>query len=110
MRGYRAAIIGCGSIGGTHARGYSAVKTIHLAACANMGVYASARCREKVHLPLQTRANPLDLMVESGHLPVERPGRYDVRSQLLSGEAMSLEELLAAAEKSNAAASDEGRR
>lgn len=58
-----------------------------------MGVYESARCREKVHLPLQTRANPLDLMVESGQLPVQRPGRYDIRSHLLSGEAMSLEQL-----------------
>lgn len=56
-----------------------------------MGVYESARCHEKVRLPLQTRANPLDLMVESGALPVERPGRYDVRSFLLSGEAMRLE-------------------
>ena len=56
-----------------------------------MGVYESARCHEVVHLPLQTRANPLDLMVESGQLPVQRPGRYDVRSFLLSGEAMDLE-------------------
>ena len=58
-----------------------------------MGVYESARCHERVRLPLQTRANPLDLMVESGHLPVGRPGRYDIRSFLLSGEAMSLEDL-----------------
>jgi len=58
-----------------------------------MGVYESARCHEKVSLPMQTRVNPLDLMVESGHLPVTRPGRYDIRSFLLSGEAMSLEDL-----------------
>ena len=56
-----------------------------------MGAYESARLHERVYLPVQTRANPLDLMVESGHLPVERPGRYDVRSFLLSGEAMDLE-------------------
>jgi predicted dehydrogenase len=56
-----------------------------------MGVYESARCHEVVRLPLQTRANPLDLMVESGQLPVERPGRYDVRSFLLGGEAMYFE-------------------
>ena len=56
-----------------------------------MGVYESARCHEVVRLPLQTRANPLDLMVESGQLPVERPGRYDVRSFLLGGEGMHLE-------------------
>lgn len=59
-----------------------------------MGVYESARCHERVSLPLQTRTNPLDLMVESGQLPVVRPGRYDIRSALLSGEAMSLEDLL----------------
>jgi len=63
-----------------------------------MGVYESARCHEKVSLPMQTRANPLDLMVESGHLPVTRPGRYDIRSFLLSGEAMSLEDLQGEAE------------
>ena len=55
-----------------------------------MGVFESARCHEKVHLPLETRANPLDLMVESGQLPVQRPGRYDTRSVLLGGEAMHL--------------------
>ena len=36
-----------------------------------MGVYESARCHEVVHLPMQTRANPLDLMVEAGQLPVQ---------------------------------------
>jgi predicted dehydrogenase len=56
-----------------------------------MGAYESARCHEVVRLPMQTRVNPLDLMVESGQLPVERPGRYDVRSFLLGGEAMRLE-------------------
>ena len=60
-----------------------------------MGVYESARCHERVNLPMQTRANPLDLMVESGQLPVVRPGRYDIRSSLLSGEDMSLEDLQA---------------
>jgi predicted dehydrogenase len=53
-----------------------------------MGVYESARRHEQVRLPLQTRVNPLDLMVESGELPVERPGRYDIRAFLLRGEAM----------------------
>lgn len=60
-----------------------------------MGVYESARRREKVHLPMQTRANPLDLMVESGELAIERPGRYDTRSFLLGGEAMSLDDTAA---------------
>jgi predicted dehydrogenase len=54
-----------------------------------MAVYESARRHEKVILPLQTRLNPLDLMVESGHLAVERPGRYDIRAFLLRGERMT---------------------
>jgi hypothetical protein len=32
--------------------------------------------------------NPLDLMVESGHLAPQRPGRYDIRAFLLRGERM----------------------
>jgi hypothetical protein len=54
-----------------------------------MALYESARCHEVVRLPLQTRANPLDLLVESGHLAVERPGKYDIRSFLVRGEQMS---------------------
>jgi len=54
-----------------------------------MGVYESARMRERVSLPLQTRANPLDAAVESGLWPVERPGRWDERSFLVRGEDMS---------------------
>ena len=54
-----------------------------------MAVYESARRHEKVILPLQTRLNPLDLMIESGHLEIERPGRYDIRSFLLRGEQMT---------------------
>jgi predicted dehydrogenase len=61
--------------------GYKALEMIH-------AVYESARCHEKVVLPLQTRLNPLDLMVESGHLVPQRPGRYDIRSFLLRGEQM----------------------
>jgi predicted dehydrogenase len=61
--------------------GYRALEMIH-------AVYESARCHEKVRLPLQTRVNPLDLMVESGHLAPERPGRYDIRAFLLRGEQM----------------------
>lgn len=53
-----------------------------------MAVYESARCHEKVELPLQTRVNPLDLMVDSGHLAPTRPGKYDIRSFLLRGELM----------------------
>ncbi len=61
--------------------GYKALEMIH-------AVYESARCHEKVVLPLRTRVNPLDLMVESGHLVPERPGPYDIRSFLLRGEEM----------------------
>ena len=59
--------------------GYKALEMIH-------AVYESARCHERVVLPLQTRVNPLDIMVESGHLPPQRPGRYDIRAFLLRGE------------------------
>ena len=53
-----------------------------------MAIYESARCHEQVCLPVQTRLNPLDLMIDSGHLAVQRPGRYDIRAKLLRGEAM----------------------
>src|SRR5262245_45993412 len=59
--------------------GYKALEMIH-------AVYESARCHERVVLPLQTRVNPLDLMVESGHLAPQRPGPYDIRAFLLRGE------------------------
>ena len=52
-------------------------------------VYESARCHERVVLPMQTRLNPLDLMVESGELVPQRPGRYDIRAFLLRGEKMA---------------------
>jgi hypothetical protein len=41
-----------------------------------------------VVLPLRTRVNPLDLMVESGHLAPQRPGRYEIRATHLRGERM----------------------
>ena len=61
--------------------GYKALEMIH-------AVYESARCPERVMLPLQTRVNPLDLMVESGHLAPQRPGPYDIRAFLLRGERL----------------------
>ncbi len=74
---------------GTHrgeaTHGYKAVEM----ACA---IYDSARLHEVVRLPLQTRAYPLDLMVESGHLPVRYPGRYDIRAGNLRGENMGSDE------------------
>lgn len=61
--------------------GFKALEMIH-------AVYESARCHEQVMMPMQTRLNPLDLMVESGHLAPERPGRYDIRAFILRGERM----------------------
>jgi len=62
--------------------GYKALQMIH-------AVYESARMHEKVALPMQTRLNPLDLMVESGHLTPQRPGRYDIRIGRLRSENMT---------------------
>jgi hypothetical protein len=45
-----------------------------------MAIYESLRIRDVVQLPLQTRDNPLDLLVEAGVLPVQKPGRYDIRA------------------------------
>ncbi len=65
--------------------GYKAVEMVS-------AVHESARLRERVVLPLQTRASPLDLMVESGDLPVRYPGKYDIRAKRLRGENMSSDE------------------
>jgi predicted dehydrogenase len=62
--------------------GFKALEMLH-------AVYESARCHEKVILPLQTRLNPLDLMIDSGHLVPQRPGRYDIRAFLLRRERMA---------------------
>ncbi|MBI4553280.1 MAG: Gfo/Idh/MocA family oxidoreductase [Candidatus Latescibacteria bacterium] len=56
-----------------------------------MAIYESARLHEVVQMPVRTRCSPLDVMVERGDLPVERPGRYDIRAFLLRGEAMTPE-------------------
>ena len=61
--------------------GFQALQMIH-------AIYESARCHERVAMPLQTRLNPLDLMVDSGHLAPERPGKYEIRAQRLRGESM----------------------
>ncbi|MCY3801243.1 MAG: Gfo/Idh/MocA family oxidoreductase [Chloroflexi bacterium] len=59
--------------------GYKALEMI-------MAVYESARLHEHVFLPLKTKVNPLDVMVEQGHLPVVYPGTYDIRGFKLHGE------------------------
>ncbi|MBM3265429.1 MAG: Gfo/Idh/MocA family oxidoreductase [candidate division Zixibacteria bacterium] len=53
-----------------------------------MAIYESARMHEVVQMPVRTRISPIDVMVEMGDLPVERPGRYDIRAFLLRGEQM----------------------
>jgi UDP-N-acetyl-2-amino-2-deoxyglucuronate dehydrogenase len=67
---------------GEATNGLKALQMVH-------AVYESARLHEKVALPMQTRANPLDLMVDSGHLAPQRPGPYDIRAFLLRGERMA---------------------
>jgi len=62
--------------------GYKALEMIH-------GVYESARTHERVIMPVKTMENPLNLMVESGQLPVRYPGAYDIRAMLLRGENMA---------------------
>lgn len=47
-----------------------------------MAIYQSSRERGVVRMPLAEVRNPLDLMVEEGHLPVREPGRYDIRAFL----------------------------
>lgn len=59
--------------------GYAALEIL-------MAIYESTRMREVTHMPLATRANPLDLLVESGDLPVVRPGAYDIRAGLVRGD------------------------
>ncbi len=53
-----------------------------------MAIYESARMHEVVQMPVRTLSSPLDVMIENGDLPVERPGHYDIRAFLLRGEAM----------------------
>ena len=54
-----------------------------------MALFESARKRQRIHMPLKTRVNPLNYMVENGDLPVEWPGRHEIRSRIVRGEAMS---------------------
>jgi len=53
-----------------------------------MAIYELARMHEVVQIPVRTYCSPLELMIDNGDLPVERPGRYDIRSFLLHGEEM----------------------
>ncbi|MEM2890760.1 MAG: Gfo/Idh/MocA family oxidoreductase [Candidatus Hadarchaeum sp.] len=44
-----------------------------------MAIYESARSRGLVKLPLKTRESPLELMIKSGQLPLEKRRKYDIR-------------------------------
>ncbi len=65
-----------GKIDSHRGDGHIAYKTMELM----MAIYESLRTKNVVILPLKTRENPLDLMVEDGILPVLEPGRYDIRA------------------------------
>ena len=59
--------------------GYKALEMVH-------AVYESARTHTQVQMPLKTMVSPLELMIDSGHLQVRYPGRYDIRNRTLRGE------------------------
>jgi hypothetical protein len=44
-----------------------------------MAMYQSARNHEVVRMPLEETGYPMDLMIAEGKLPVEEPGKYDIR-------------------------------
>lgn len=44
-----------------------------------MAFYESARVRGLVRLPLPSGPSPLQQMIDDGTLPVEQPGKYDIR-------------------------------
>ena len=75
-------IEGKGSFRNEGINGLKALQMVH-------AVYESARMHEKVLLPMETRANPLDVMIDSGHLAPQRPGHFDIRAALLRGERMT---------------------
>ena len=51
-----------------------------------MAAYESARIQGLVNMPLETRGNPLDMMIDENLLPVEKPGPYDIRDGAWLGE------------------------
>ena len=75
---------------GEATHGYKALEMV-------IAIHESARVHQQVMLPVQTRAHPLDEMVESGHLPVRFPGKYDIRARQprALGKTNSMQEELA---------------
>jgi predicted dehydrogenase len=47
-----------------------------------MALYESARQHKVIHLPLQEKGYPLELMIQEGKLPIQIKGRYDIRAFL----------------------------
>ncbi|MCZ6618844.1 MAG: Gfo/Idh/MocA family oxidoreductase [Gammaproteobacteria bacterium] len=64
--------------------GYKALEMVH-------AVYESARTHTQVKIPMKTTEHPLALMIDSGHLPVRYPGRFDIRNRTLRGENVTLD-------------------
>ena len=64
---------------GNGASGYKALEMVH-------AVYESARLHVQVQMPMKTMVNPLDVMIDAGHLPVRYPGKHDIRASHLRGE------------------------
>jgi len=67
---------------GNGENGYKALEMVH-------AVYESARLHTQVQMPMKTMSNPLDLMIEDGHLPIRYPGKHDIRASRLRGENLS---------------------
>ena len=70
---------------GESTHGYKALEMIH-------AVHESASLHELVESPFRTRSSALDIMIESGHLPVRFPDRDDIRASSLREENMFSDE------------------
>ena len=44
-----------------------------------MAIYESLKMKGLVRMPLKTKESPLEMMINNGTLPVETPGKYDIR-------------------------------
>jgi predicted dehydrogenase len=65
-----------GSVGDYRGSGDKAYETVALM----MGIYESVAARGAVRFPLEAAASPLKRLIASGYLPVEVPGKYDIRA------------------------------
>jgi len=46
-----------------------------------MALYESMRKRDIIHLPIDIKTSPLHEMIDDGSLPIEVPGKYDIRAK-----------------------------